>query len=383
MSDENIDHDALTIQNEIAESISEKLNMPVIKINPTIKRDLYDILKQETDILKKYSASELQEEISNFVINLHVEPAKDEEDTEKRITEFLKSLEKEKKYEAFMILPSVIDLPIGTKIGKLVIVEQKEIKDKHLVEFIEYHKKRKRIYLDGRSQARITFTTYRSVNVSEVLYKTLELPFAILSLILNTDLSARDCIGSIKSLDIPTTFFLEPQKETLGWSRYNRRYHEKYFEQLSKITLVQKQTALQKKILQAVQIYGLSRFSQKKEIRFLFLISSFESLLLTKSDRDYLGMKLSEKTSFILEDNYEKRIKLYKQMKKYYSKRSKLVHEGKTQISNVEIRNLNNVFRKTVFKLLELSTTYTKMEQREKSTKPEGIEDLINQLKFT
>ena len=282
-----------------------------------------------------------------------------------------------------MILPSVIDLPIGTKIGSLEIVEQKEIEDKHLLEFLEYHKKQKRIHIDGRTHAKVSFSAYTSVNVSKVLYKILELPFAILSLILDSDLDARDCIGSIKSPDVPIVYYLEPQKESHGCSKYLGKYFDEHLERLSKISIDKKPTSLQKKILQALQVYGLSRLSQKAEIRFLFLVSSFESLLLTENDRDYLGKKLSEKTAFLLEKDYEKRLKLYKQMKSFYGKRSGLVHSGKTQISDTEVRTLENIFQAVVFRLLELSTIYPKMEQRERDSQKEGVEDLINQLKFS
>ena len=50
---------------------------------------------------------------------------KDEAEAKERIREFLESLEKEKSYEATIILPCVIGLPIGTKIGSFEIVEQK------------------------------------------------------------------------------------------------------------------------------------------------------------------------------------------------------------------------------------------------------------------
>jgi len=382
MSEDKIKQMGEKIQNEIAETISKSLNIPVFVINQDVVEKLLEEVRQLPDIDKKYSASELHEEVSNFISKFTVMRPKDEAEAEKRIREFLESLEKEKTYEAFLILPSVIGIPIGTKIGSLEIVEQ-EIEDKHLLEFLEYHKEHKRLHIDGRTQAKVSFSAYTSVNVTKVLYKILELPFAILSLILDSDLDARDCVGAIKSPDVSLIYFLEPQRESHGWSKYHGKYFDEHLKRLSKISIDKKPTRLQKKILQALQIYGLSRFSQKAEIRFLFLVSSFESLLLTENDRDYLGKKLSEKTAFLLEKDYEKRLKLYKQMKSFYGKRSGLVHNGKTQISDTEVRTLENIFQAVVFKLLELSASFTKMEQKQRESEQDGIEDFINKLKFS
>ena len=338
-------------------------------------------MKQLPGIEKKYSARELHQEVSSFVSKFTVMRPKDKTEAEERIKKFLDSLEKEKTYEAFIILPSVIGIPIGTKIGSLEIVEQ-EIGNKHLLEFLEYHKEHNGLHVDGRTQAKVTFSAYTTTDVTKVLYKILELPFAILSLILDSDLDARDCIGSIKSSDGSLVYFLEPQRESFGWSKYHEKYFKEHLERLSKISIDKKPTRLQKKILQSLQVYGLSRLSQKVEIRFIFLVSSFESLLLTENDRDYLGKKLAEKTAFLLKEDYEERLKLYKQMKGFYGKRSGLIHSGKTQISDVEVRAIENIFKAVVFKLLELSASYTKMEQKQRESEQEGIEDLVNKLKF-
>lgn len=190
-------------------------------------------------------------------------------------------------------------------------------------------------------------------------------------------------MGIIKSPDVTTTHFLKPEREIRGWSRYSPKVSEKHLEKLSEISVDKKPNRLNQKILQAIYVYGLSRLSRKAEIRFLFLISSFESLLLTENDRDYLGKKISEKTAFLLESDYEKRLELYKLMKNYYGKRSSLIHSGKAKISDSEVRFLEHIFRAVVLKLLELGMSYTKMEQKATSKEQEGVEDYINKLKFS
>ena len=382
MSDEKIQEMGEKIQNQIAETISKSLNMPVFSISQEAIQKVLDEVKKLPNIEDKYSPSELHEEVAGFLSQGIVFRPKSEAEARERIEKFLLTLEKEKTYEATIVLPSIIGLPVGTKIGNLEIVEP-NIEDKHLLEFLEFQKEHNQVYIDGRCQARVIFNAYTSRKVADVLYKLLELPFAIISLLLDFDLNPRDCAGSIKSSDITTAYFLEPQRKVFGWSRYHSKYLDEHLERLSKISIAKNPSRLQKKILQALQIYGLSRFSQKTEIRFIFLISALESLLLTENDKDYLGKKISEKTAFLLGNDYEKRLQIYKQMKSFYGKRSGLVHSGKTEISDSEVRTLDDIFRATSFKLLELSMSYSKMEQRTRDNEQEGIEDFINKLKFS
>jgi hypothetical protein len=365
----------------LAEAIASDLNIPVIVINPENADNLFGIAKQLQGIEKIYSQQELYTEVSGFLGSMTFLLSKSDEERKQRIEYFLKSLQTEKSYEARVILPGVIDLPIGTKIGPLEIVEPNL--DETLEEHLKYLEDKEKVYLQGRSHGQILFKEYASFNVVDVLYKKLELPIALLSLLFGFDLDVRDCSGLIRSPDTSMTHFLQPHSEIRGWCRYFPDIHANELEKLSRISVDKKPSQLVKKVLQSIQIYGLSRLSRRPEIRFLFLISSFESLLLTKSDRDYLGKKLSEKTAFLLENNYEKRLKLYRLMKGFYGKRSDLVHSGKTDTTEAEVWTLDGIFRALVFRVVELSEQYTKMEQRARDNEKEGIEDYINELKFS
>ena len=372
----------LMLLRHVAEIVSKNLNIPFFIIDPDIVNKVFEEVKQLPKIEEKYSQKDLYAEVSDFVSKITVNKLKSEEEFHKLIEKFITSLDKEKSYEAIIILPGVFDIPIGTQIGILEIVEQK-IDDPIVNEYLENLKDKKRVILDNRSQAKILFKAYTSIYVTDVLFKNLELPFAILSLILDFDLDARDCAGYIKSPDISSIYFIEPQNEIRGWTRYHPKFMAEYFENLSKISLNKRPNSLEQKVLQAIQVYGLSRLSHKPEIRFIFLVSSFESLLLTEDDRDYLGKKLSEKTAFLLENTYEKRLDLYKIMKRLYGKRSSLIHNGKTNISDAEIKKLEGLFRILVFRILELNKIYSKMEQKSQDKDREGIEDYINMLKFS
>ncbi len=380
--EERIDNRGKEIQDQIAKSLSKDLNIPVYSIDKELIDKVYEDVNQITEISEHYTERELYSEVSTFISNSIVFRPANNDEWKEHVESFLTALEKEKSYIATIILPNVIGLPIGTRIGPLEVTEEL-IQDEKLKEFLDYMHRNKGVPIEERTQVRVAFKAYTSVNVVDIFYDQVELPLAILSLILDFDLDTRNCLGQIQSTDIPTIFYLRPQKEIIGWSRFLSKHYSGYLTTLSKISLNSPPNRLEKKILQAIQVNGLSRYTRKPEIRYIFLVSSLESLLLTSNDRDYLGKKLSEKTAFLIGSNFEERIKIYKLMKKSYSKRSSLIHKGEVKITENEVRTLEGIFKRLVFKILDLSVDYPKMEQKSHENDLEGIEDYINTIKFS
>lgn len=177
-------------------------------------------------------------------------------------------------------------------------------------------------------------------------------------------------------------YLLEPSIKFNGWTTFDKKVFGKYLLKLSDITQKNKPTPLEQKMLRSLPIYWLSQSSQTYEIQFLLMISATESLLLTENDRDYLGMKIAEKTAFLLSNEGSKRLEIYKIMKKYYSKRSKIVHTGQKDVSRDDVLNMQNIYLNLMLKLLDLSNTYLKMEQKSNDNEPEGIENLMLKQKF-
>ena len=70
-------------------------------------------------------------------------------------------------------------------------------------------------------------------------------------------------------------------------------------------------------------------------------------------------------------------------MKKYYGKRSSLVHNGENTIDGEDSKTVENIFRSLILKLLDLSNTYNKMDQKSHEKDEEGVEDYLNSLKFS
>jgi len=381
-NEKNTERKDSAIQESIGKLLSSKLNVPVIAIDKSTINKVFDALKQVPELKAKLSDKELYSEVSEFVTRLTVFPPKNEKELKNRFMEFAEDLEKVKQCEAVILLQGLIDLPVGTRIGCLEIIEEDKSK-KELLDHIKRLEEKRKIYPQTCSWGRVTFKSYRRTRIQEVLFTKLELPCGVLSLIMDMDLDVRDLAGAIYSEDRKRIYFLEPQGEPRGWSKYVSCIVGKYMNVLSAITQKAKPTKLENKILQAIQIFWLSRLSHKTKIRFLMLISAFESLLLTENDRDYLGKKLAEKTTFLLEKDREKRIELYKLMKKYYRKRSGLVHGGNANIEEVDERRAEGIFKRLVFTLLELTAKYDRMEQRTSKEDKPGLEDYINELKFS
>lgn len=369
------------IQRDIAKLLSDKLKIRVLTVDPQWVDNVYNAFIKDVPELKSlFTEAELRREVSDFIGKVVVFHPKNKELGE-RITEFIEDLKEEKEYIAILLLNGIIDLPIGTRIGTMQIIDKDESR-KELMEHIKYLEEKGLVSPHNRSWAKVTFKSHRTVDLSEVLYKILELPYSILSLITHINLDVRDTVGAIYSPK-KNIWFLGTDFRPVEWSKYRGDVYGKYMDLLSTISQKGKPTRLEQKIVQAIQVFWMSRLSNRTEIRFLILIAAFESLLLTQNDRDYLGLKLAEKTTFLLEKEADRRSELFKLMKNYYGKRSDLVHKGENTITEVDERTAENIFKTLIFKMLDLTGTYEKMEQKSHDKDKEGLEDYIESLKFT
>ena len=144
---------------------------------------------------------------------------------------------------------------------------------------------------------------------------------------------------------------------------------------------------LEKRLLNAVDIFGLVDDATPLHIRFLLCIIALEGMLLAEGEKDYLGWKLSEKVAFLLgdtpawivtfyrippedvrtslTDDYinkkrsSARSALDRQMKKFYGKRSGFAHGGleadkSKKISSDDYNMISSILRWTIEKLIEL-----------------------------
>jgi hypothetical protein len=369
------------ILKDISKTLETELGIPVHVINTKTIEDLLEIFSQDKAISTLFSEQELRHEIQTFYQKLMIFPPKDDVDYRQRVENFYKNLSKEKLYTAKFCISEVYDIPVGIKIGDFTIIEP-DFYDENIKMHLDYMKEQYPKLNFNSSWGEIQFKSVRTQLISDILYEKLEFPFSVLALMLQKYLDPKDTVGVIFS-DHGTVTFIGPF-EGGGYSIYDH-YFDRFLTRLSEISMKKKPSKLETKIIRSLEIFWLSQSTQKREIQFILLISTLESLLLTKNDRDYLGLKVAEKTAFLLETTQENRIILYKALKKFYRLRSELIHSGSRKIQESEFIQLKNLVYRTLLKMLDLSIYYTQMEEQSEESKEikiDGIEDILLKLKF-
>ncbi len=178
------------------------------------------------------------------------------------------------------------------------------------------------------------------------------------------------------------------------------KFHDKQIKKINKIFIKKNPTELEQRILNAIDVYGLIESDTPLHVKFLLCIIGLESLLLGKNDRDYLGMKIAEKVTFLLYDVHwwlkeiynipisdmdkinqsfvekhklESRLKLHKKIQDFYDKRSSLAHEGvrysKKNITKDDYDWASYFLRWTVETLLNKIGKYTHIAKKNKEDK--------------
>jgi hypothetical protein len=376
--------DSKKIEEKILKEITKKFEgMPgikVVSVLPELTKNIYANLVKDVQYLKHFSESELKEEIGVFVSSLFREVQLTEEEYQEKIENFTKNLGTEKEYTAIFVLPGTFGVPIGTRIGEFEIIEV-DLSDNKLKELIEGHfSKLTRFDLKKCVWVRTKFKSYRNLRIHELLYKKAESLLPVLSFALHSRIPLNNLMGYVIS-DNGDRTIVEPS-ESLSAAHYIEEAEKSLLTQLSEISSKKKNTPVESKILHSLDIYWLSQLSQKPEIELLLLISTLESLLLSNNDRDFFGSRLAEKSAFLLSDNRQKRIEISKFVMKMYDRRSRLVHQGVKNINDPELDHLKLIVVVALFKMLELSSKYEKINRRNKQTEQEGIEDLLLNLKF-
>jgi len=130
------------IRDDIAKLLTKSLGIPVYPVDPKSIENVYNAIVKEAPELKNiFAEDELRREVSNFIIKV-VTAHTNKEELGKRVNEFIEDLKHEKEYEAILLLKGLIELPIGTKIGALEIIEKDDKREK-LMEHIKYLEKKK------------------------------------------------------------------------------------------------------------------------------------------------------------------------------------------------------------------------------------------------
>jgi len=165
----------------------------------------------------------------------------------------------------------------------------------------------------------------------------------------------------------------------IGGANYDK-FAEKEIPILTDIFVKSNPNEIERKIKKAVRIFGIQTSVKNQQVRFVLLLTCLESLLMTKSDRDYLRWKLAEDVAFILNDNKRE---LYNYITKAYDKRSDFIHGNETKDSLVtesDIFNVEGIVSNIVWKMIDfVKNGYTDVE---KKLDVRSIKEYIEETKF-
>ncbi|MBI5051331.1 hypothetical protein HZC08_01090 [Candidatus Micrarchaeota archaeon] len=141
---------------------------------------------------------------------------------------------------------------------------------------------------------------------------------------------------------------------------YGTRY-KKFSEMVladSEITTVNaflmEETTYNQYVQNAFDWYDLSYTLESNELAFVCLITSLECLFSPLDSKSEITYRLSRYAAIVIEENYESRAALFKDMKKYYSLRSSILHGTKNQVSDVDLKKIRNYCRIAIKKLIAL-----------------------------
>ena len=136
---------------------------------------------------------------------------------------------------------------------------------------------------------------------------------------------------------------------------------------------------LSKRILRALKWLGKSKLASTIEDSFLYIAIAHECIL-SFNENTYISPSkthsLAESLTFLIEENTEKRIEIYEDLKQMYSKRSAIVHSGNA--------NLTQELRDRFFRYVLLGTRKIIELNKERGISSINyIEKLIKQKRFS
>lgn len=150
-------------------------------------------------------------------------------------------------------------------------------------------------------------------------------------------------------------------------------YKSEYEEEISKLTeiITTPKSEIDRKVRNALLIFEIQTSVTDERLRLVLLTTCMESLLLGKSDRDYLRWRLAEKSAFLFPSNRET---IYEKVKEAYDKRSGFVHGSGEKVT----KEYTNLIETTVISILKRLVKF----KEEGYETMEKVDSYIQKLKF-
>jgi hypothetical protein len=150
-------------------------------------------------------------------------------------------------------------------------------------------------------------------------------------------------------------------------------YNSKFEKEMAKLTeiLTNPKSEIDRRIGNTLTIFEIQASISDQNVKFVLLATCLESLLMGKSDRDYLGSRLSEKSAFLRANGREI---VYDSVKKAYDKRSGFIHGSREGITQDDVNVMQGTVSSILRRLIELKEKgYDTMEK---------VDAYIKRLKF-
>lgn len=118
--------------------------------------------------------------------------------------------------------------------------------------------------------------------------------------------------------------------------------------------LAKKRNGLEDRVLAAIQWAGrASAEKNRKEQAFLLYAIALESLVLIENETDELGYRLRMRVAHLLGKTVESKRTLVKDLKKLYGIRSKIVHSGSYEVTDLDLFKLRFITKNCILRILK------------------------------
>lgn len=111
-----------------------------------------------------------------------------------------------------------------------------------------------------------------------------------------------------------------------------------------------------KRLLASIRFAGRATVNRVREESFLQHAIAMESLLADKEGAGEITFKLAARCAHLIGKDKQERSDIFKEIKKLYKVRSKIVHRGSTDLSDIQLSQLQNYVRRVLFEILAKDT---------------------------
>lgn len=136
------------------------------------------------------------------------------------------------------------------------------------------------------------------------------------------------------------------------------------FEYLVKLLGKNNCNKLEKALITAIHWAGRAVLAKRREESFLLYAIALESIILADSPNSELNYRLKIRIAHLLGSDLEKRQEIFDRVNRLYKLRSKLVHDGKYEITDLELQFMSDIAIRCIKRFL-IEPTFHQMKSPE------------------